>query len=466
MFLSVLVVLAFGVVVGLSAWARQYVSRDELVRMAEQQINSRLHVGSAELSLLRWPAVITLRDVALAPRDEEVGKALAERRDLEAAPLRAREVRLAVNLAALLQRRVEISEFLIDGADLTIRLHEDGGTSLDDLLQAPGGKRKLSELEENGEAAAAGKGVRRIDEDGDEVLNTRSLNVYAHGFLARLKDVRLAQATLHVEVEKTGMVVAVQDLGVRLDEIDLDPAALEASNTARVRLDGRVVIDALEEPLRYADLPLSGEASGTFFDTRTGDLNLDLLADLDLADGAYLNAHIPVIEKGWSALQKLEAIGLEIEDLPERATFGRSGRVAVRYHLERFTLQEPISVWFKDWEVGFLPGAWIQAEQSTHAGRVEIIAEEQLSEKLHNQIGRGIDHLPDELRPALVSEVEETWFRDGRLLAELETEGELGKPRVRLLNAFPDIGDLLKKAGEEFLRNKAGDLLKGLLGGD
>jgi hypothetical protein len=66
--------------VGVLSWmARKYVSKDGLVRMAEGQINSRVHIGEAKLSLFRFPARITLTDVALAPRDGEVGKALSER---------------------------------------------------------------------------------------------------------------------------------------------------------------------------------------------------------------------------------------------------------------------------------------------------------------------------------------------------------------------------------------------------
>jgi hypothetical protein len=191
-----------------------------------------------------------------------------------------------------------------------------------------------------------------------------------------------------------------------------------------------------------------------------------LLGDFELGEDAYVNARVPVIQKAWGLLQKLDAIGIEIDDLPERATFGRARALTVHYKSERFTLRKPVSVWFKDWEVAVLEGTWIQTEADTHQGNAEIIAEVQLSEKLRKQIGRGADFIPSELRPALVAEVEETWFRDGRLLAEIKTKGELTRPSVSIRNKFPDIVEILRKAGEDFLKNKAGDLLKDLLGGD
>jgi hypothetical protein len=369
-----------------------------------------------------------------------------------------KEVRLAVSLGALLQRRVEIAEFVFEEPELAITLFEDGGNSLDELLKPPGGKAK-----KRGRADARADDVADdADEQDEAVLNTRSLNIYAHGFLARLKDVGFRGASLDLTIEKTGMVVKVREMNARLDELDLDPAAIEQTNTARVRLDGRIEIDAVEKPVRYAELPLRGTAEATLFDPVSGDLDLDLMGDFELGEDAYVNAQIPVIEKGWEMLQKLDAIGIEIDDLPERAIFGRSRSLAVRYRDERFTLRKAISMWFKDWEVAVVEGTWIQAEQATHQGNAEIIAEQQLSDKLRKQIGRGVDVLPSELQSLLVAEVEETWFRDGRLLAELKTKGELSAPSVMVRNKFPDFGDLLRKAADDFLQNEAGDLLRDL----
>ena len=44
-------------VAALSLLARKYVSVEGLVRLAEGEINSRVHIGEAELSLFRFPAI-------------------------------------------------------------------------------------------------------------------------------------------------------------------------------------------------------------------------------------------------------------------------------------------------------------------------------------------------------------------------------------------------------------------------
>ncbi|NIP92709.1 MAG: hypothetical protein GWO24_04290, partial [Akkermansiaceae bacterium] len=255
-------------------------------------------------------------------------------------------------------------------------------------------------------------------------------------------------------------------LSARLDELDLDPSAIEKTNTARVRMAGRLEIDAVKGGLRYAEIGFRGPARVKLFDPVSGDLDPDLRGDFELSRESYLNARIPAVQQAWKTLQKLDAIGLEIGELPERATFGRSGAVAVHYQNERFTLGRPISVWFRDWEIAILEGTWIQSEKETHQGEAEILAEEELSTKLRNQIGNGVDYLPRELRPILVEEVEATWFRDGRLVAEIKSKGELSSPSVSLRNKFPDVKAIVRKAGEKLLEGGAGDLLRKLLGAE
>lgn len=458
--LAALIVLG-AIVVGVLSWmASRHVSKERLTRLAEAQINSRVQIGEAKLSLFRFPAMITLSDVVVGARDGEVEKKVSERTPIDegSAPVRVKEVRLAVSLLALLRQRVEIDEFVLRDPHLTVTLHEEGGNSLDDLLRSPGEKKKKKKVAEGGEGGAGKK------KKGDKALNTKSLNIYAHGFLGRLNEFRLENASLDLIVEKTGMAIKVRDFAVKLDQIDLDPAAIENTNSARVEIAARVEIDSVDKSLRYAEIELKGPAEAKLFDPASGDLDLDIRGDFELGERTYLNTKVPVVQKAWKALQKLDAIGVKIGDLPERAIPGRSRSVAVHYHRERFALTKPISLWFKDWEVAILEGTWVQTEKAEHLGNVELIAEEQLSAKLRKQIGRGVDYIPSELQPILLEEVEATWFRDGRLMAQIKTKGELSSPSVDLRNKFPDVKSLAKKAGENFLKGGAEEFLKGIFG--
>ena len=163
-------------------------------------------------------------------------------------------------------------------------------------------------------------------------------------------------------------------------------------------------------------------------------------------------------------MQKLRALGIKIGDLPAKALPGRSRSVAVHYHDQRFTIEEPISIWYNDWEVAILEGTTIHSGKAEHRARVEVMASRELSGRLHGQVGRGVEMIPDALRPILMEEVEAAWFRDGRLLAEITTEGELSRPRIDLRNKFPDLKEIARKAGKRLLGDQLGDAVKGLLG--
>ena len=447
---GILLFLAAAGVVSLSLLARKYVSVDAVILMAEEEINSRLHVGGAKLSVFRFPATLTLSDVVLSERDAENGKPPSERKALAgASPVRVEEVRLTVSLLALLRKKVEIREFVLRRPALAITLREGGGLSLDELLRKPGQKSP---------------GTGQAD-SGDRPRNAGSLNAYGHGFLGDVRELRLEDASIDFVIEKTGMVVEARRVNMRFDRIEVDPSALEKTNTARAGIEAQVRINAVKSPdVRYADFVFSGPAEARLFDPETGDLDLDIRGNFELGEDSYVNARIPVVQKGWAAMQKLRALGIKIGDLPAKALPGRSRSVAVHYHDQRFTIEEPISIWYNDWEVALLEGTTIHSGKAEHRARVEVMASRELSGRLHGQVGRGVEMIPDALRPILMEEVEATWFRDGRLLAEITTEGELSRPRIDLRNKFPDLKEIARKAGKRLLGDQLGDAVKGLLG--
>lgn len=462
MILPVVVVafLAMGAVVCLSILARKHVTVESLILMAEGELNSRVHVGQAELSLFKFPATLTLKDVALSERDSETSKPPSERTPLkpEGAPVHVREISLSVSLVALLRKRVQVREFVFHDPRLAITLYEEGGMSLDKLLRKPGPAGDGAELPGPGRT---GGGLREM---GGK-LNAKSLNVYAQGFLGEMREVRFEDASIDFIIEKTGMVVEARRVNMRFDRMEIDPSALEETNTARAEIEAEVRIDAVESPgVRYAEFDFEGPAEASLFDPESGDLDLDIRGGFELGEGSYINARIPLVQRGWAAMQKLRGLGIKIGDLPEKALPGRSRTVAVHYHDQRFTVEEPISIWYNDWEVAVLEGTSVHSGTAEHRARVEVIASEQLSNKFYGQIGRGVDIVPKALRPILMDEVEETWFRDGRLLAEITTEGELSRPSIDLQNKFPDLKEIVRKAGKKILGDQVGDAIKGLLG--
>ncbi|NNC88636.1 MAG: hypothetical protein HKN82_09285 [Akkermansiaceae bacterium] len=452
---AVVVALAgFAALGGASWFAARHLTVDRLVAEAEKEINSRVQIGSMEVSLFQVPARIVLRDVILAPRDGQEAKPYPERAPLAGGPVEVKEVRLAVSLAQLLARRIDIREFAFEEPRLGIVLDEEGNNSLDELLRSPGGGKSGK----SGVPAAPPGG-------GGE-----SLNVYQQGFLARIDGVRSTGGEVDLEIAKTRLRLLLHDVDVRLDAIEVDPAALAETNAARLSLAGRLEVRSTKRDLLYGRLDFDGPARVKLFNPATGDLDPEVSADLALGEESYLNAEIPVVRKAWKAVQLLEKLGVKVDDLPPRADFGRSRSLAVHYFADRFTLEKPISLWFDDWELAVVDGTWIQTESDQHAGSAELVASERLSNGFRSKIGEGLSYLPKEIYPEVLGMVEGELLRDGRLVVEIASAGDLSDPDVSALNMVPDVGDLVKAAAGRVsggqLEELAEGLLKKLLGGD
>lgn len=447
-------VLAIGVVLASRWMAGRYLTPEAVVEAVEQELNARMELGGMEWKMVGMPATLVLRDVKLGARDAWAGTPLAGRPAMTATAIaiEAREVRAAVGWSGLLRKRVEVKEFVLVNPKVRMVLFEEGGNSLEPLFRQPGEDVEPTKKEQK-----------------DGVKGTGSLNVHSYGLLAELDGVALKGAEVELTIEKSGLVLAFSDWNAVLDRIEVDPSSLETTNTARLRLDGTMAIESMKGG-RYGVLAVDGPAEVTLFDPATGDFAPDVTADLELGENSYLDMSIPAIGKAWEKVGNLAMFGLEIGGLPEKATFGRSRSMAVHYAAERLTIMEPLSIRVGDWEVAVLEETWIQMESEEHALGSELVASEHLSGKLNGQLEKGLDYLPEEIGSVVFGEIDALWFRDGRLVAQVVSAGTLSDPDVSVLNAFPDVSELVKKAGsdaaKEQLKDLGGSLLKRLLDGD
>ncbi len=446
-----LVVLVVAGGLGLGWLVGRLVTEDGVVAAVEEELNARVELGELEIRPWGMPARVVLRDLKLAPRDAWVGKPLAERPRLETAPVEVGEVRLAVSLGPLLKRRIEVKEFVFEKPRVAVTVFEDGGNSLELLFESPDRPKRKKKRERKGGGVGG------------------ALNVHEVGMLAQIEGVAIRNGIATVTIEKSGLVVSISDWTMELDQIEVDPEALETMNTARMRLSGGITMDAKNgERLGY--LHIDGPAEARLFDPRTGNFALEFGSDLRLSDDSYLSARVPAVDEAWRKLQKLTNLGLDLGGIPERAHFGRSQSVAVRYGGGRVTVEKPLSMWFGDWELALLEGAWVQTGESTHAAAAELLASAKVSALLKRQLDKALSYVPKEVRPEVVAGVENLWFRDGRLVAELVSTGDLSDPDVTILNKYPDLKKIIKEAGEtlgkEKLKDLGGSLLKKLFDDD
>jgi hypothetical protein len=260
-------------------------------------------------------------------------------------------------------------------------------------------------------------------------------------------------------VEKTNLSLRVENLNIALHRLEIDPANPDSFPVPLVDLDGVLFIESSHaDRARYGRIGFSGSARAELFDLTSGDLEVAAELDLLLDEESYLGTNIPVVEKAWDKLGKLEKVGVDIGELPEQVTFGQSHSLALHYAKERGTLTQPISLVMDGWELALDEGTWIQTEQETHEAQAALIAEEELSAKLHEKMVRTVKKLPKELRPEMVAGLEDAWFREGRLHARIVSEGRLSKPSLDVANKTPDLEEIAKDAAKRFVSEQLEEL--------
>ncbi|MDA0768437.1 MAG: hypothetical protein O3A92_16630, partial [Verrucomicrobia bacterium] len=426
--------------------AGRSVTAERLVEEVEDSLNARLEIGEVEVELLRLPSRVVLRRVRLGERDEWVGRPLAERPALGEAAIEVGEVRLEVSLPELLFRKIDVKELVLVAPKVGMVIDATGSSNMVELFRSPPDRKERRKK----------KGKR----------SGGALNVEEIGMLGQLEGVRMLDGEADLLIEKSGMVIWVRELSAWLDAIEVDPAALEKTNQATLRLEGKVTLGWTEEGRETSGfLDVAGTAAVKLFDPVSADLDPEIAGRLTLGEESYLLAQVPPVSRTWAALGKLADWGMKIGGLPERATFGRGATVGVHYHQERFTAQEPLSLELGEWELAVLAESWLDLNDEEHEVGVELLASNGVSGVLHSGLLLALDYLPDAVEPEVVAGVEKAWFREGRLLARVRSQGELGDPEVDVLNKFPDVKEMTKEALERHAKEKLKKLGKGLLEG-
>lgn len=412
-----------------------------LVAEIEESINSKVEIGNASVSVFSLPARITLSDVTLSPADgdpENDARVEIERVDLK------------VSLFALLFREVNVNSITVSGADITSTYREDGSTSVGDLFSKPDEGSSDDGGEDGAENGGNGGGFNAFEQQD---------------FVARLGSLTIEHSRATVLLEKMGVRLMCSDLNVELSEMRVDPARLQETDTAHLRITADVRADSVNG-WPYGELFFTGDASARIFNPQTGKTEPEIVGDFGLSRESWLNTRVPFITKAWNMLGVLEKIGVKVSRLPERATFGRSEAIAAHYHKGKVAVQKPLSVWVGDWELAVLDGSWLDTGTDLHEINGELLASVSASETFLSAIEKGVHFLPDDARPAVVESVSGKLYRDGRLVLPIKSKGDFSDPKIRPSGPIPDLTEAARDAGKKILKDKAKGLLKGLLDKD
>lgn len=428
--------------------ARAVLTKNVLVGMIEESIDSRVEIGALEVSLFSFPAHVELKDVVIGERDAYANDEVAhdDRPKLGGGVVRVDSVICDVTLGDLLARRIRVEEFDLKGLHAKAVIYEDGSNSLDALFDEPPKtkKRKDRERKEKGFNA----------KDHEE-------------FVTELKRVRVADCGFEVVVEKTGLIIVGEGVGFDIEDIRVDPNALEQINEARISMKGRLFVFSNDvERVKFGELGYSGSARARLFHPVSGEFEPDMDLNLQITEDSYVSTEVPYVEKVWAVTEKLDKLGLAKMRLPERVGFGRGRELKASYRKGRVDLLAPVSLEIEGWNLGVGAGSWFQTGDETHEFRGELVASEKVGDWVKGRLDSFVKLAPKELRRGLKEELIESLWVNNRLTLQVGTHGLLSDPKVDFKNSLPDLKDVAKKAAKDLLKKKLFDFARDALGED
>ena len=421
-------------IIALVLVAKNFVTKDLLKQEIEKSIDSEVSIGELELSILSYPATITLKEVSLNPKG---GSLTAD------SPVKIGELSLSLGLWELLQKHIQVTNITIRKAEITNTYYEDGRTSLQAMFESPDKKKR----KHRGENKAKQGGFNAYDQED---------------FIATLGGLFIEEAQLKIILEGMGLRLICDDVDIELSSLTIDPRQLAVSNEARLKMRGHVRIYSAQA-IQYADLYVSGESTARIFNPATGDAEPDVRGEFNLSDESWLSTHLPFITRAWNHLAVLEKVGIKVAKLPEQATFGRSKSISAQYHQGKVVVEKPLSIWVGDWELAVLGGARLDTKTDQHKIRAELLASQNASETLKPLIFSLVDSLPEQIRETVGGDLKQDLFRGDRLLVKIKSSGDFSDPKIRADGKIVDVSKATKEAAKEFLKQKAGGILDGLL---
>lgn len=441
------------VLLGIGLSARLILTKDFLVRELEGSINSRVQIGDVNVSIISFPAKVSLREVIIAERDDiaEKGIAYDERPSLSEGALELDSLSFEVSLNELLSRRIHVDHFELDGLHLRVDLYEDGSNSLDALFASP--NKEITQAPEKPERKPNKKSEQKAGG-----FNAKE----QQDFVTHLESVEIRNVSFDLNIEKTGLFVHGSECGVSLNDIRVDPQALEKVNEARLQFQSKVeVFDSDRKKIKYGELGLSGPALARLFDPTTGDIDPIVSLDLLISEDSHISSKAPYLRKIWKFGEKLSKFGISLGTLPDRATFGRKRKLAGSYQRGRVDFSEDISLLIHDWEAALNKPSWLDSADEQHEFYIDLSASKKASRSPLKYIETLVKNVPKEARGELSDEMLSSWVKNDKLTVSLHTRGELSQPEIELLTEVPDIEKLIKdyakKSALDYLFKKLGN---------
>ncbi|MBV6501271.1 MAG: hypothetical protein CJBNEKGG_03780 [Prosthecobacter sp.] len=444
----VTVCLVVGIGIGaFSWWVMRRMGPEIWVSQIERQLNCRVEIADASLSLFSSPAKLVFKGFKMAPRDAEVTKVPGARTPLKegAAPIVVPEISLAVKLEDLMNRRLFVEQLRLVSPVISESINESGRSTLEPLFKKPGPdapkavpvaapKETGGAAPQQAEAAAQGGGME--------------------GFAFSVSKAGIEGGSLTIQNART--TVLVTGLDFSLGEIDIDMRNLAQHNKMLVSLEaavqvvGQARIAGARQQATLADLKLSGEGTITPVDPASRTLVPRTVLKLTLAKGSVIAGHITMGDAAGKEMKTLQDYGIDLTPVRVGGELLEPAVLEGVFRANIFSVLADTRFAFPDYEVVIARKSHVNTAADKHEIELRLSCGKELQDRLQKGIAgaKAGESIARGLVKALSDE-------RGRMTFDIESEGSLSNPTIK-----PKVDRLLKN----LMRGEGlGDLLQGLL---
>lgn len=477
--LAVLFLLALATPLVLAMWLQSYVSPDYLVKVTEERCNCRAHLDSSSLTLFSWPPTLRLNGIKIAPRDEHVGKPLAQRPPLTAAPVQVELAYAELLSNDILDRRITPNLIRFVGIEVEETLDPATGSTLEKLFQPPAGAPVVAAAEEVpravpvAEAAPAG-GTRTypVDPAAPAAVETPPATAPAAAGAPRkperipLKEIRLEKARFHITNKAVASQIdaEIRDLDLHMDQIDVDPEDITHHNriharlTTKISVKGTAQINGRMQPVQFADVRLRGE--GEIVPLEPTALLWKPAATLAIVfeRGSTIGGHMTLGDAAGDKLNELASHGIDLSRVRLGGELTEDATANIFYDREALFFKSPARIAMPDFEFTVKQDAWINTTRDMQYMPLRIV----FGPAIREPLVRGIADkgLGDTITRSILSIISDD---RGNPFVDIVLTGSLSKPDPQL-EMITKVEKLIKGSGiKELLKDEGvGNLLKGL----
>ncbi len=444
--LGVLLLLALAAPIGFALWVQSFVKPDYLVQRLEESCNCRAELQSSTLTLFSWPPTLRLKGIKIGPRDEHVGKPLADRQPMQHAELVIDMAYAELLSDDVMHGRITPNLLRIRDVEVWETLDPKRGSSLGRLFLPPQLLLAENATAEPPQALPVEPvPTPPLPEPGaprtyDAVPPTPPLPggepPEEKGHRAQripLKEIRIEQVRAHIKNEEVAAQfnADITDLELAVFDIDVDPSDPLRHNSLKVTLKGRIEVRGMAQvqgrmqPVTFADVRLHGEGQVAPIDVQLGIWRPSSKLTLTLEKDSLLGGHMTVGDAAGDKMESLLKHGIDIRDVRLGGQLQEDAVIAINDDKGVMIFRQPAHFVLPDFQFTVAQGGWIDAMHDTQILPVRVTFGPLLKEQIIRGVGQ--TGLGESIGGVVVSMISDD---QGNPFLDLQITGSLSHPEV------------------------------------